>query len=142
MDQLQDHNLFDLEVSEETKSHLAGLTMWMNITAITGLAGSVVSIIFTVLRMSAYRYASGGISLLSPLIGLAVSILLNITLLAAARNIKQGLASEDQGSLNAGVGKMASYFRIYGIVLICALAFCVLAVVFAVIVGVAGGFRR
>jgi hypothetical protein len=142
MDQLQDHNLFDLEVSEETKSHLSGLTLWMNITAITGLAGSVISIIFTVLRMSAYSYGSGGIALLWLLVVLAVSILLNITLLAAARNIKQGLSSEDQGSLNAGVGKIASYFRIYGIVLICALALCVLAFVFAAIVGIAGGFRR
>lgn len=142
MDQLQDHNLFDLEVSEETKSHLTGLSLWMNITAIVGLAGSAVSIIFTILKMSAYSYGSGGFSLLSPLIGLLVSILLNITLLAAAKNIKQGLAAEDQGYLNTGMAKMAGYFRIYGIVLICALAFCVLAIVFAVIVGVAGGFGR
>lgn len=142
MDQLQDHNLLDLEVSEETKSNLTALPLWMNVTAITGLAGAVLTIIFTAIRLSRYGGYGLGAGLLSPLISLVISLLLNITLLGAAKNIKLAMGSEDQGYLNEGMRKVANYFRIYGIILICVLVFCVIAVVFAVVVATAGGFGR
>lgn len=92
--------------------------------------------------MSKYSAYNAGYALGYPIVSIGISLLLNITLLTAAKYIRLGMAGGDQQAMNYGLFKMANYFRIFGIILICILAFCVLALVAGALIGAAGGFGR
>jgi ABC-type multidrug transport system permease subunit len=83
--------------------------------------------------------AGGGI--LTILITIIISLLLNITLIAAANNLKKGLTGSDQGYFNLGMLKMASYFKILGILMIVILVFFALAMLVVIMAGASGGFK-
>ena len=147
MDQLQDQNLLNLEVTEETKSNLTALSLWMTITAITGLSSAALTIINTIrvlMRFGRFGFYNSlsMVSLLVPLITVAISLALNFVLLNAANGLKKGLLSADQYSLNSGMSKLANYFRITGIVIICVLALAILFFLFGIVMAISRGFGR
>jgi len=56
-------------------------------------------------------------------------------LLQAATNIKKGVTQSDQGFFGLGISKLASYFKITGILTIIFLVFMVLAILVIMITG-------
>lgn len=142
MENNQDTSIFEFNMDEESKSHFSGIAQWANINAIVGLVALGVSVISTVVAIGrASSYAGGsaaGGGMVSLIIAIGISLALNITLLAAASNIKKGLEQTDQGFFGLGLTKLATYFKIVGILTIIVL---VIAVLFFLIVLLAGASR-
>ena len=140
---LQNNNLLDLQVTEETKTSFNGLAQWMNIYAIISLISLVVSVITTVMtvsRFSRYETSGSGSSFFGLAITTGISLLMNLTLLAAAKNIKGGIAGTDQGLFNLGIRKFNSYFLIYGIITIIVMVIVFLVTIILVFAQSRGGF--
>jgi hypothetical protein len=133
MENNNEPSIFELNVDEESKLHLSSIAQWANINAIVGFVALAITIVSTIITVSTY----GGASRLSNIvISVAVSILLNVTLLAAASNIKKGIAQTDQGYFGLGLTKLAAYFKIVGILTIIVLAIFVLVFLIVAMVGV------
>lgn len=134
-------SIFEFNLDEEGKSTLASIAQWININAITGLvtAGvSIISTIFTLSRLGSFGGAAAGSGIFGMLIGLAISLLLNIMLLNASANIKKGMQATSQVHFTTGIGKLATYFKVVGILSIIFIAFATLAML---VVLVAAGSR-
>ncbi len=145
MDYLKDNNLLDLQVSDEIKTEVAEVSKWANIYTIVAFIGLGISIISGFLAMGvASRFGNGamaGSNLVVIIISAAISLLLNITLYNAAKNLKAGIDANDQGFFNLGTAKLKSYFKIFGILLIIGIGFFVLVFLFALLAGAAGSFK-
>lgn len=148
MEDTQDKSIFGLDIDDEGKSHLAAIAQWANINAITGFVAlgiSLLTLVITFNRASSYlssgasASAAAGTGIFSFVIGLVISLALNITLLAAASNIKKGVEQVNQGLFGIGLTKLATYFKILGIITIVALAFVGLAFLIAIVAGAGAG---
>jgi hypothetical protein len=132
-------NVFELGVNEETKDNMAGISQWMQISAITAFVSTAVSLISATMAYSkastyaSLRGSSAGSSLAGAVIMAIVSIILNILLIQAAGNIKKGLAQSEQGYFNLGLSKMATYFKVWGILIIVLLSIFVLVFFFGML---------
>jgi Family of unknown function (DUF5362) len=129
-------NVFELGVNEEAKEHLGGISLWMQVNAITAfisMAVSLISAIMAFVQLSSYGSNSGAPALAGALIMAIISVAINILLIQAAGNIKKGLARSEQGYFNLGLSKMATYFKVMGILIIIALSFFILAMFFSAI---------
>lgn len=116
-------SIFELELTEEGKSNFSSIAQWAFINAIIGFVALVVTVITTFMLDPkvddpALRAAAKGSGMFTALVTAVISLLLNITLLNAATNLKKGLTNSDQGYFNYGLLKMAGYFKILGILLI------------------------
>jgi len=138
MENNTDNSIFDLKLDEESRSNLSTIAQWANINAIIGFAGIGVTILAFVITMVKLS-GSGGAGFFGIFIGLILSLLLNITLLYAAQNIKKGLSLSNQQYFVTGLSKLAGYFKIFGILLIIGLVLVVLAVLVVSMVGGFGG---
>lgn len=129
-------SIFDFNLDEESRSHLAAIAQWTNINAIAGLASAAITITFfiiTLIRLSNYGgNLFSGLIVVWPFISLVVSLALNITLLNASSNIKKGIESSSQAHFETGITKLATYFKIVGIITIIAIVF----VAFLMLVGI------
>ena len=130
MDLLNDTNLTEQKFSEETKFNFGSLTQWLNISAIIGFIGLAVTLLSMVIGKG-----SGGKenSLAVNIVVIGVSLFINITLFAAAKNLKLGLDNNDQGYFNLGLAKLATYFKIIGIILLIVLIIFGIAIVGSII---------
>jgi hypothetical protein len=133
-EQLQ-QDIFGAEINEEGTRNLSAISQWMQINAITAfvsLAVSVTSTILLIVKLSSMDLGSDLAtgSMLQMIIPLIISIILNVILLQAAANIKKGVQLTDQGYLNKGLGKMAAYFKMLGIVVIVTIALVILVMLF------------
>ena len=72
-------------------------------------------------------------SLAVNIVVIGVSLFINITLFAAAKNLKLGLDNNDQGYFNLGLAKLATYFKIIGIILLIVLIIFGIAIVGSII---------
>ncbi len=143
MDQLEEKSIFNLELAEDTKTNLRGLTQWLNISAIVGfisLGVTILSAIYTLINASKYG-TTGTSSLFSTFISGGISLWINLTLYNAAKSINTGIANEDQGVFGYGLSRLATYFKIIGIIAIILLIIFALALLIVAVAGVAGGFR-
>ena len=132
MDNNQDNIILDFSITDEAKSHFKDIAQWARINAIVSFVALGISLITTVMTLGR---AGGASSLLGFLISAAISLLLNITLLQAADNIKKGTDIPDQGFFGLGLTKLASYFKILGILIIIVLVIAVIAFLFAIVIG-------
>lgn len=137
-------SIFNLELDEESKSNLSTIALWANINAIIGIAGIIISVLSSIIGFSKVSRFGGSSSFMSGsitsvFIGLAISLLLNITLLHAAINIKKGVQLSNQQYFVTGLTKLATYFRIFGIIMIVVIVIVLLAVMLG---GLLGGFSR
>jgi hypothetical protein len=141
---LLQQDIFDAALTEESGRHLTGISQWMQISAITGFASLAVSFISTVVlyvRLSSLGFgsaATSGSGIFRLFVTAAVSIIMNILLLQAASNIKKGLAMQDQQFFNTGMARMATYFKVMGILIIVGLSLMLLLFFFALVFS---GFR-
>ncbi len=138
MENNNDKSIFDeFGVNEETKTHLTGIAQWANINVIIACVALGITAIATLMEISRYGNSAG---ILELLITAAITLLLNITLYHAATNIKKGVTMPDQGFLEGGVNKLASYFKITGILTIIGLIIIVLALLVGILAGASRGF--
>ena len=139
MENNYDKSIFEFGIDQEGKSQLAGIAMWTNVNAIIGFVALGVSLISTIIAMGQMsRYsgsAAGGGLIFGIMIQLTISLILNITLIGAASNLKKALALTDQGFFGIGLTKLATYFKIVGILTIIVLVLVVLAFLIALATG-------
>jgi Family of unknown function (DUF5362) len=135
---LLQQDVFDTNITEESSNHLAGISLWMQLNAITAfvaLAVTIASTIWLYMRFSSFGFGSsafgGGTGILRFLLTTAVTLVMNILLLQASSNIKKGLAAQDQQHFNLGMQKMAIYFKTMGILIIVGLSLMLLFFFFA-----------
>jgi Family of unknown function (DUF5362) len=142
MEDIQQSSIFEFNIDEEGKSNLAAIAQWANINAIVGFTGLGISIIGFVIAMAKIgRMGSTGYAgSLGIFIGFIIGLLLNITLIYAAINIKKGLELSNQGHFVTGLSKLASYFKIFGILTIIGLVLIVLVLLFVMMMGYGRGF--
>lgn len=140
MDNFQDKSIFEVDIDEEGKSQFSTIAQWANINAIVGFVSLGLTVISTIMAIGKVG-SSAGSGMFSLIISVAISLALNITLLAAATNIKKGIEQTDQGHFALGLNKMATYFKILGILTIVVLVIITLALLVVLVAGVGGGFR-
>lgn len=129
--------LIELSLDEESKSNLSGIGQWAFINALVGFISLGVSILAAIIASNKPNAQN---SLGTLVITVSVSLLLNITLFSASSHLKKGLADADQGKFNIGITKLASYFRILGIIIIILLAIFLLALIVGIMSGI-GSFK-
>lgn len=123
MDYLNGTDFQNKSIAEETKTNFASLGQWMFIGAIIGFVGIALSLISTVIsynKMSSFGLEATSIAMSQVVVSvvtICISLFLNITLLNAAKKLKTGLASMDQSSFVFGLNKLATYFKIMGILI-------------------------
>ncbi len=138
MAEQNDKSIFDLNLDEEGKAHLGGVAQWANINAIVSfiaLGISVFSTISAIGKVSRYSSDAGGAGLSGLLITVGISLLLNILLITSAANIKKGLEQNNQAYFNAGITKLATYFKVVGILAIISIILLVLFFLFISMIG-------
>jgi hypothetical protein len=145
MDYLQENNLLKLDVTEETKAHLSGIAQWGNIYAIisfVNLGLGLITTIYSIFLLSKFdNYAAGISNLIGYLFTAGISLLLNITLFVAAKNLKAGIEGNEQGQFNMGIRKLNSFFKITGILFIIVLVITILATIIGIIIGATGMYK-
>lgn len=125
---LLQQDVFDTNLTEESSNHLAGISLWMQINAITAfisLAVTIASTIWLYMRFSSFGL-NDATGIWRLLLTTAVTLAMNILLLQASANIKKGLAYQDQQHFNLGMQKMATYFKTMGILIIVGLSLMIL----------------
>ena len=143
MEDIQHSSIFEFNIDEEGKSNLAAIAQWANINAIVGFAGLGISIIGFVVAMAKIGSMGAGYAapgFLGIFIGFIIGLLLNITLIYAAINIKKGIELSNQGHFVTGLSKLASYFKIFGILTIIGLVLIVLVLLFVMMMGYGRSF--
>ena len=114
-------NLINLAYTQKLKKEFQTLANWANIVAIIGFINAGLSLI------AAARLGNIG----SALISVAISVALNIYLLKFAKSMKAGLETSNQNETNEGLNNLKTYFLVYGIILIIAIAVIALVLTFA-----------
>jgi ABC-type multidrug transport system permease subunit len=145
MDILQNNDLLEetSNISEESKSHLSGLAQWLNIAAILSFVSMGIAVLDLVLKFiktkSDYDVAPNSSDIISLIFTIGITLLLNIILFQAAKFLKIGLLGSDQSYFNLGIRKLATYYRIYGILAIIMLVIFVLAMIVVIFAAASGG---
>jgi hypothetical protein len=124
--------LTDTRLNEETVSGFHAVAKWGYYNAIIGFTAIAVSVLGWVMKAGQETEpGQEGANLGGLLIGAGISLLLNITLLAAVNHLKKGLYAANQDTFNTGLLKLAAYFRILGIIMIILLVLFTLALLVA-----------
>lgn len=126
-------DLYEAQINEEGHTALIGVAQWANIAAMIGLGSLAVNIVVLVVTMVRASGADAVSEVFGTLITTAISLLLNLTLLAAASKIKLGVEQADQEEFLLGLGKLTSYFKILGILTIIALVLMGLATIISLL---------
>jgi hypothetical protein len=136
-----------LNLNEEGKSYLKEAGKWANFLSIVGFiicgllfitaffVGTIFSVLSTISPMYSQFPAAAGIFLsviiiLVDLLYFFFALYLN----QFAAKVKKGIAFTDVGQLTKGLGKLKSFFKLWGIVTIIVLCFYALELVFVVVV--------
>jgi hypothetical protein len=139
MEQVSQDNIFEFGIKDDTQYELNGLSRWLQINAIIAFISLAISIITTVITFAKYvsifgiGWAFKSTEMIKLGISIIISLVLNILLIQSSANIKKGLLMTDQGHLNLGLSKLATYFKITGILIIALLFILVLAFFFALL---------
>jgi Family of unknown function (DUF5362) len=140
--------LEDSNLNQESKTHLSGIAQWANILCIISfisLGISVISLFTSYFKLKQFgNFASGaamGSGIFGLLITTAITLLIYITLFNAAKFIKLGIDQNDQGYFNMGITKLATYFRILGIIAIVFGVIFFLVLLVMILAGLVTGFR-
>ncbi len=145
MDNLKDNNLLEEQnLSEENKTHLYDIAKWTKILCILSFVGLGIGLLSLFVKTKPAMEAGGALAgatlaggLFTYIIVIAISLLIYITLFNASKNIELGLTQHSQGYFNIGVTKLATYFRILGILSIIGGVFVLLALLIGIFAGIA-----
>jgi Family of unknown function (DUF5362) len=145
MDYLNDNNFEKEGMDEGTKNNFSSLAQLINITTIIGFVSigiTLIILIFGLNKMSEYSMGSANnYQVVVNIFVLIFSLILNFMLFNAAKNLKLGTDNDDQGSFNVGLSKLASYYKIIGILTLVALGIVAILMVFGMLFGAASMFR-
>ena len=143
MENNTNNSIFNFNIDEESRSNLTSLAQWINLNAITGLVSaalSVISFIVTMNQLSRYGSSAAGPGVAGMMLGLAISLLLNILLLMSASNLKKALEGESQPHFLTGLNKLATYFKVVGILAIIVIVFFSFAMLVILLAAGSRGF--
>jgi hypothetical protein len=136
----QNTSIFNFELNDTSKLHLQGLSQWAKITALVSFISVGLSLLSTLILLG--KYGSGmGTSIGSGFISWIITVLLNVILFGASKNIYSAVINTNQSSLNKGFGELARYLRILGVLCIIIGAILLIIFLFALIMGASRGFR-
>ncbi|MFT3908213.1 MAG: hypothetical protein QM737_02210 [Ferruginibacter sp.] len=141
METNQEKSIFELGFTDEGKSNFSSIAQWASINAIIGFVGIGMTVLSSFMASSRLVGAAKTANMITVFFTIVISLLLNITLIGAANNLKKGLIGSDQGYFNLGMMKMASYFKIIGILMIVCLSFFTLMMIIGIMAGAMGGFK-
>ena len=150
MDYLKENNLLeDNQLAEENKQQLLSIAQWLNIYAILSFISLGISLLSTILAYSRVSDFGGSAAvgaalsggLFTLLIGGGITLLLSITIFNAAKFIKAGIVETNQGAFILGITKLATFFKINGIIIIVIGVILAIGVVIAILAAILGGFR-
>ena len=139
----QDTNksLFDLSFDENTKQQLKGAATMGGIAAIAAIIGAILSFInYFIQRNNVKSFQFEGFpemkasqssgNIVSSIIMLALGIVLFYYLNKFSKSTKAGVDGSNQGMISEGLASLATYFKIIGVLLIIAIVFVFLALLF------------
>jgi len=139
----QQQSIFSFSFDDTGKDHIKTISTWAGINAVLAFIGLALDVVsFAMLANSPYFtrpslftgfIAGNGFLLFTKLV---VSILLNVFLYMASRQLRKGLQGLDNGELTKGFASLRTYYKIYGIVVIVMIILCVLLML------VMSSFRR
>jgi len=131
--QNQDSPLFDLQVDENTKEQLRGLSKWTLIVVVTSIISLVLSLVqaFTAKRETveygSFRMQDKNPNIGSVIVSVIVSAILAYMLYQFSVFTKKGVDNMSQPDLNKGLNSLRSYFMVYGIIIIIVMAIILVA---------------
>jgi hypothetical protein len=108
---------FNFDLDDTAKNHLSEIAKWAKINAIVAFVSVGISILQSLMLLTKIGSA-GSQAIGAGFISWALSILLNILLLNASKNINIGLINSEQGVFNQGLNDLAKYLRVIGILCI------------------------
>jgi hypothetical protein len=136
----QPNNLFDLKIDETSKDHLRTIASWAIIVVVSAVIGYGISIIryFTLKnRLTEYQYqygdmnvsAKSGSGIAEMIISIAIGLLINYFLFQFASLSRRGVNNLNQTDLNRGFSNLKTYFAFIGVLIIIALVFGTIAII-------------
>jgi type IV secretory pathway VirB6-like protein len=131
---------FNFDLDDTAKNHLSEIAKWAKINAIIAFVSVGISILQSLMLLTKMGSA-GSKAIGAGFISWALSILLNILLLNASKNINLGLVNSEQGVFNQGLNDLAKYLRVIGILCIVIGVIFLLIFLIALMVGAGRGFR-
>jgi magnesium-transporting ATPase (P-type) len=130
-DQNKTEELFSLSLDSEGRSLLKTTTVWAKIVAIVAFVEAGVSLVTSVIGKSNPAGVAGAI--FASLIGVLISVLLNIFLYRFAQKTGEALNSSNQQSLIEGINSLRNYFKVLGILIIIGVSLFLIAMIFVFI---------
>lgn len=142
--QIQQDDLFDVEIDATAKSLINDIATWAKIVAVSAFVSYGISLVVAVMGKNdlgtGFAASTGKASQIgSALVGAIIGVIINIFLFKFAVEAKHGIEHIDQSRLESGFNNLRIYCKILGILLIIALVFSVLALL---LVGVGGGLQQ
>ncbi len=131
--------IFELKIDETTKNNFKAVSLWAKINAVVAFISIGISIATIILTAGMIGADAAGSLFGQQFIAMSISILLNVVLLSAAKNIQKAVSFTDQGAFNKGLGELARYLKIIGILFIVASILVIIIFLFLLLVG---GFGR
>jgi hypothetical protein len=136
--QIQQEELFDVEIDATAKSLINDIATWAKIVAVSAFVSYGLSLVVAVMSKSeiesGFAASAGKASqIASALVGAVIGVIINIFLFKFAVEAKHGVEHMDQGRLESGFNNLRIYVKILGILLIIALVFFVLALLVALL---------
>lgn len=143
-------SLFDINFDENVKQSLKGTATWGGIAAIVSIIGSVLGVVnYFVQKAKMDRFYSEGSEeivrlqrtseaggLFNVALSLIIGIILFVFLFKFSNKTKTGVDTGDQYVINEGLGSLATYFKIIGILFI--IGICLVGIVFLFALSVGG----
>ena len=139
----QDTNksLFDLSFDENTKQQIKGAATMGGIAAIAAIIGAILSFInYFIQRNNVKSFQFEGFpemkasqssgNIVSSIIMLALGIVLFYYLNKFSKSTKAGIDGSNQQMISEGLASLSTYFKIIGVLLIIAIVFVFLALLF------------
>jgi len=131
-------SLFDLSFDENSKQQLKGASTWGGYAAIISIAASVLSLVNYFIQrnnVKSYQFegfpemrtTAGSGNIVSAFISFIVAIFLFYFLNKFSKTTKAGIDGSNQPLISEGLGSLASYFKIIGVLLILCIVFVGLA---------------
>jgi hypothetical protein len=130
-DQHQPDNIFNVSIDLEAKEHLRMAALWAKIIAVIAFISAGVSLLSSFLGNKSGVQMIG--SFFGSLVGVTISVIVNIFLYRFASKTIQGLVGNNQQEFSAGIDNLRNYFKIIGIILIIALSLIALLFIFLII---------
>lgn len=110
--------IFNIEIDMISRDHLKTISTWARIIAVVGFISLGLTLIRLLVNPDSNNTAALIAMLFFVLIYLAVMTLLYVFLLRFANRTSASLNTQNQDQFNSGIGYLATYFKVLGIIII------------------------